>query len=88
MFEEVIKDFHIYPRTPHPDRNHQCYCGTTGIGSGHEQTRGALSHHSEGGGRWPAKGRVALAGWGCWFVGEVVIGGFILCGSQEKCIAD
>jgi hypothetical protein len=36
------------------DSNHQCYCGTTGIGSGREQTRGALSHHSEDRGRWLA----------------------------------
>jgi len=37
-----------------PDNSHQCYCGMTGIGSGHEQTRGALSHQSEGRGRWLA----------------------------------
>ena len=49
----LVKDFHIYPRRPHPDNNYRCYRGTIGIGSGREQTRGAFSHHSEGRGRWP-----------------------------------
>ena len=45
--------FPLMPRTPRPGSSHRYYCGTTGTGSGRGQTRGALSHHSEGRGRWP-----------------------------------
>ena len=40
--------FPLMPRRLRPDSSHQYYCGTTGIGSGHEQTHAALSHRSEG----------------------------------------
>ena len=51
MGSSLLK-FPLMPHTSHPDSNHRCYCDIAGTGSGHEQTGEALSHHSEGRGRW------------------------------------